>query len=102
MRRDWPDARLRADGLAITSTWDPTGPVVIAGLGRKARVQYGDGPADAWERAMIAPAQRRGHRVCYRRKQDDAPVPAGVTLAPAGPIERVLNGAGLVITWHSN
>lgn len=103
MQKDFPAGRLEADRIPVANRWNPTGPVVVAGLGRKARVQYGEATVAQWEAEMIAAAQRRWNRpVQYRRKQQDAPVPAGGVLASDGPIEQVLAGASLVVTWHSN
>lgn len=103
MRRMEPRARFLADRVAVSDRWNPDGPVVIAGIGRKARVQYGDA-VDVWERAMIAEARARWDcRVLYRRKQADAPTLAGVPQVDCtSPIEQVLAGARLVVTWHSN
>lgn len=104
MRRDWPASRLTADRVLIADRWSPTGPVIVAGLGRKARVQYGEDVVEAWERGMLEQASARwpGRRVLYRKKQADAPVPSGAVAASNRPIEELLDGASLVITWHSN
>lgn len=104
MARDWPVTRLEADQVPMADAWKPDGPVIVAGIGRKARVQYGGAQIAEWEAEMIRACRLRWPQkpVLYRRKQADAPVPAGVTLASDGPIERVLAGASLVITWHSN
>lgn len=104
MRRAWSPSRFQADGIAVEDRWSPTGPVIVAGLGRKARVQYGTDVVAAWEVDQIARARQLwpDRPVVFRRKQQDAPVPAGVTLAPDGPIDRVLEGASLLVTWHSN
>lgn len=103
MRRDWPTDRLTADRVTITDTWNPRGPIVVAGLGQKARVQYGAAVVDAWEAEMVkACAARVGRPVWYRSKRNDLPVPPYAIAAPPGEIERVLAGAALVITWHSN
>jgi hypothetical protein len=101
MRRQEPDTRLKADRVPVADRWNPDGPVIVAGIGRKARVQYG-AAVEQWEGQMIAEAQRRGKVVQYRRKQPDAPVPQGVPLAPDRPIDAALSGASLVVTWHSN
>jgi hypothetical protein len=90
MRRDWPTSRLQADRIVVSDGWDPQGPVVIAGIGAKATVQYG-GQVAAWEAAMAAEAHRRGARVLHRPK-----------LGASRPIEQTLRGASLVCTWHSN
>lgn len=105
MRRDWPRIRFENDqlytGVAVADVWKTDGPVIVAGIGEKARVQYGDA-VSAWERTMIDEARRRGRTVWYRPKKPDQPAPTGVLRAPTGPIESVLTGASLVCTWHSN
>lgn len=104
MRRAWPSTRLAADGIACMDRWNPSGPVVIAGLGDKARVQYGANVVDMWEQAMAdACATRWPNRaVVYRRKRPGASVPGWARLASDGPIDTALTGASLVVTWHSN
>lgn len=104
MRRDWPVSRFRGDGVAVSDVWNPDGPVIVAGLGRKARVQYGESVVLGWEAEMLRACAERwpSRRVLYRRKQADAPVPAGAPLASDRPIEDVLAGASLLVTWHSN
>lgn len=105
MRRDWPASRLQADRIITGDRWNPKGPVVIAGIGRKARVQYGEAVIDQWERQMLAAVAARWPRrpILYRKKQQDAPVPADARVASlTQPIDDVVTGASLVITWHSN
>jgi len=84
--------------------WDPTGPVVIAGIGDKARVQYGANVVDEWEADMMrACAARWSRPIIYRPKKSDSPVPAWATRVSRAPvIHTALRGASLVITWHSN
>lgn len=103
LRKTWPADRFIADRVPVAETWKPNGPVIVAGIGRKARVQYGDVVGD-WERSMMAQAAERwpGRRILYRKKQQDSPVPAGAEQAPNTPIDQLLTGASLVITWHSN
>jgi hypothetical protein len=91
LRGDWPMSRWDASGLACESAWDPRGPVIVAGIGDKARIQYGRQVAD-WETAMTLEARRRGYRVVYRPKLRHQ----------LTPIETALRGAAAVITWHSN
>ncbi|HEX8030282.1 MAG TPA: hypothetical protein VF491_17530 [Vicinamibacterales bacterium] len=103
MRRDWPANRLAADRVLVADRWNPDGPVIVAGIGRKARVQYGDA-VERWEREMLNASAARwpGRTILYRRKQADAPVPIGVAMTSDGPIDDVLSGASLLVTWHSN
>jgi hypothetical protein len=104
MRRDLPAARFLADKVPIANLWNPTGPVVIAGLGDKARVQYGAATVDRWEEFMARSCALRwpGRPVVYRRKKHGSPVPPWASPTSLQPIEDVLKGASLVITWHSN
>ncbi len=103
MRRDWPAERRDADPVRTGSFWDPSGPVIVAGIGAKARIQYGVDATLAWEAAQIADARRRfGRHVLYRRKKATDPLPRGAVLAPELTIDQLLLGASLVITWHSN
>lgn len=90
LRRTWPTSRFEADRIGVSNGWDPRGPVIVAGIGVKATVQYGDQVA-LWEAAMTADAHRRGYRVQHRPKQ-----------GASAPIEQTLRGASLCITWHSN
>lgn len=102
MRRDWPRDRFAADQVRVADLWKPNGPIVIAGLGRKAREQYGCA-VEAWERDMFARVKGYGRPVRYRVKPGDTrSCPSDVTQSLTGPIETVLTGASLVITWHSN
>lgn len=95
LRKNWPRDRFLADGVTVTDGCDATGPIIVAGLGRKARVQYGEDRILVWETAMLRACESRWSRpIWYRRKQDDAPVPPGAVLAPSGSIERVLTSGG--------
>jgi hypothetical protein len=100
MRRDWPSSRFSEDAPVVRHAWKQEGPVIIAGLGAKAKVQYG-AAVDHWEAEMIAEVKARGWSVLYRPKKMGT-VPSGVSTTSNGPIESVLQGASLVITWHSN
>lgn len=106
MRQDRPPSRLLADRVTVADHWKPTGPIVLAGLGDKARVQYGAATVDAWEREMAAACQARwpGRSIIYRKKKATSAAPAWAASVSSGasPIEAGLNGASLVITWHSN
>lgn len=103
MRRDWSRDRFLADRVPVANLWNPKGPILIAGIGRKASAQYGSDVVLAWETAMIAACRARWSRpVHYRRKQSTAPVPAGVSMTGTEPIDQALKGVSLVITWHSN
>lgn len=100
LRSEWSKGRWQQDPAPIADRWNPNGPVVVAGIGAKAKVQYGADVVEAWERDMIATCQARGRQVRYRPKPGH---PSATDLPRAdGMIEAALAGAALVITWHSN
>jgi hypothetical protein len=102
MRKDRPDTRWRAEGLRTENVWNPDGPVIVAGIGDKAKLQYGS-MVDTWERDQIAACKARGWKVQYRPKKRDGSGPPGIFVASSAvPIETALRGASLVMTWHSN
>lgn len=102
MRKDWPASRLLADGIVCSDQWNPDGHVLVAGIGPKAKVQYGAAIVETWEAEMIAACRARGRVVRYRRKNARGDAPIGVPAADTGSIEAALAGASLLVTWHSN
>ncbi len=100
MKRPMPLTRLLADAVPILNTWNPDGPVIVAGIGEKAGVQYGSTAVREWESSVISQVKAAGRPVFYRPKKQ-GPVP-GVPQAKAGPIDGALAGASCVVTWHSN
>ncbi|MGE0362805.1 MAG: hypothetical protein AB7R67_18980 [Vicinamibacterales bacterium] len=105
MRQPFTRDRLLADRVPVADAWSPTGPVIVAGLGDKARVQYGAPAVDAWERQMIAICRERwpGRPIVYRKKKAGSPVPADLQVSSLStPIDEALKEASLLITWHSN
>lgn len=92
------------DGIVLTNEWNPDGPIVIAGLGPKALVQYGAEQIAEWEADMMRACVARWSKpVIYRPKKAENVAPAWATrISRSGDIESVLRGASLVITWHSN
>lgn len=104
MRQALPVTRVVNDQVSVTHEWNPDGPIVIAGIGPKALVQYGAGTVTEWEADMMRICTARWAKpIIYRPKKDENVVPAWATrVARGGAIESVLSGASLVITWHSN
>lgn len=104
MSHDWPVDRFVADGVAVSDAWDPTGPIIVAGIGEKATTQYGADVVAGWERAQIARCQAQWSRpIRYRFKKTPRTPPIGTSLcSSSSPIDAILAGASLVITWHSN
>jgi len=103
MRKDWPRDRFDREGIQVADRWNPKGPIIVAGIGPKATTQYGDTVVQGWERAQIARCQARWTRpIGYRMKKPGASIPAGTSICSMNPIDTIISGASLVITWHSN
>lgn len=101
MQRDWPSTRLAADRIGTGAAWHPQGPIIIAGVGPKALVQYGRAVAE-WEAAMITACRPFGRPLHYRPKKHSCPNPTTLLRRDDASIDAVLNGASLLVTWHSN
>jgi hypothetical protein len=105
MRQEMPSSRFIADRVPVASTWNPSGPIVIAGLGDKARVQYGADTIDRWEASMAHQCRARWPKrpIVYRKKRAISPTPGWASNVLVGDvIDQALRGKSLVITWHSN
>lgn len=102
MRRDLPKERWKALGIGLRADWEDDGPVIVVGMGPKARLYYGHTPL-GWERAMIDRVRRAmpGRPVLYRPKPGHAERIDGVQNA-SGPIEQVLANCSLAVCHHSN
>lgn len=92
-------------GIKLRDDYNPSGPVIVVGMGPKSR--QGLGIFD-WERRTLDSAAKRfpNHRIIYRRKDGRRLVkPDGVKwhdIDGATPIHDLLRGASLVIARHSN
>lgn len=80
---------------------DPTGPIILAGIGPKQRA-YMNGVM--WEEAKLTELQRRfpGREIVYRPKPNRPFPRLPVRTIASGPIEQALKGASLVACLHSN
>lgn len=94
MRSALSSVRFTTDLPRMGNLWRENGPVLIAGIGKKAQAQYGAETVDAWEDQMAAACRARWPRRAIVRR------PKPLTVGP--PVDGALNGASLVITWHSN
>lgn len=94
MAREWSKSRLRNDAPLIVDAWKPTGPIVVAGIGRKAQAQYGAAMVETWEAEMMA--------ACRARWPERAIIQRPKPMGPCPSIEQALRGASLLVTWHSN
>ena len=98
--RPEPASRWEATGISLRSDYDPSGPAVIVGLGKKALSVHGLHSLE-WENRALQQVRAMGMKPSFRPKRSRYPVLNKVPVA-AGKIEQVLKGAGLVICRHSN
>lgn len=103
MRQRWSSDRLEADRIHMAQAWHQDGHVIVAGIGTKATVQYGEAVVAHWEAARIAECRALGYtRILYRHKRHHGAIPDGTMRCSAAEIDEVLQGCALVVTWHSN
>lgn len=100
-----PD-RLRQYGLAARDTYNPDGPVILVGMGKKGCLNAGVKLGE-WEAKALAVARERWpqRRIHYRpkvRREGYPALPGADATTADGPILDVLNGASLVLCQHSN
>lgn len=98
--------RLRQYGLAARDTYNPDGPVILVGMGKKGCLNAGVKLGE-WEAKALAIARERWphRRVHYRpkvRREGFPPLPGSDATVADGPIMDVLKGASLVMCQHSN
>lgn len=82
-----PD-RWEAAGITLRDHYNPSGPILLAGLGRKANALYPEWEAGA---VLATKARHPGRRVEFRHKIRRGP-----------PIGEALRGKSLVVCRHSN
>jgi hypothetical protein len=94
--------RFAESGIRLRDDFGPHGPVVLCGMGWKAKRVFAGGSMD-WEEATLARirAAYPGRRVIFKPKRDVDPVPRGVPVF-RGTIEEALRGASLLVCRHSN
>lgn len=110
MRKRRPDVRLLRDhGFSIVPQFDPGHgqDILLAGIGTKARHQYGADVVREWEQAMVVSARLlwgNDRRILYRPKPNHpTPPPAGAILVRNDvAISQQLFDVSIVVTWHSN
>lgn len=88
---------------ALREDADPTGPVLIVGIGPKSCRLYGLAHMQ-WERRALQQVRQRypGRRILWRPKgKDRTPLP-GAEMVAGPPIDQVLRGCSLVVARHSN
>lgn len=92
--------RWALNGTALREDANPSGPVLLIGLGRKSREYLG---ASTWERDAHARLRIRfpGRRIIFRPKGRDA-LRLKCEADATTPIADLLRGASLVVCRHSN
>lgn len=95
-------ARLDELGVLMTEEQDPTGPVIVIGMGPKSRDHLG---LQDWEITTLKQARERfpGREILYRpkpRRIMDSHIKWKLSLG--GNIKEALRGASLVVCRHSN
>lgn len=101
IRAESPE-RFAATGIELRDDYDPDGPIVLVGIGRKQRAWLGIGTQE-WERKTLRKLRKRfgdDRDIIFRPKRPED-TPAG-TRVVHGPIEDVIRGASLVVCHHSN
>lgn len=87
--------------VSLRDDYDPKGPIILVGLGPKTRAVVQD---KNWENLKFTQLRRRfpGKRIIFRPKPRRAHPPIPCEVDAHSPIEKVLNGASLVVVRHSN
>lgn len=100
IRKESPD-RWNATGIELREDHDPSGPIILVGMGRKQCVLMGIGWQD-WERKKLEELKARfpGRRIVFRPKRETDRLDGAPSIL--GTIEQVLQGASLVVCHHSN
>lgn len=95
-----PSDRWEATGFSLRNEYKKDGPIILVGLGRKTRIQFGF-EGLAWELRTLAAirAAYPKREVLYRPKKMERM--QGVR-SLSGPIEQAIKGASLVVCKHSN
>lgn len=97
---EMPADRWNQTGMLLREDFNPKGPIILVGMGRKSRAQFGY-EGQAWEMGKLQEIQRQfpGRRVLYRPKKPEVWQASQIS---SGPIETALRGASLVVCRHSN
>lgn len=93
-------ARFDKQSMKITNTYDPSGPIILVGLGPKSRHMD-----RTWEEDKLIEIEEQlpGREVIYRPKPNRPYPPVAVKkVDDKTPIDQLLVGASLVVTRHSN
>jgi len=103
MMMPMPNDRWEMAHISLRNDYDPDGPIILVGTGNKERNRLGlDG--SQWELSKLADVQKTypGKKIVYRPKGDSREPLGDCLIASGGKIEKVINGASLVVVKHSN
>jgi hypothetical protein len=94
-------ARFDERGIELRDDYDPDGPIILCGLGRKQRAAMSI-PGQSWEHKTLARLRRQfpNRQIVFRPKRPEPTLP-GCSLS-RGTIEEALRGASLLVCAHSN
>lgn len=98
---EMPGERWASAGIELRDDGNKNGPIVLVGIGKKSRDQFGLAGQE-WELRALK-AVRKTHpkrKIVYRPKKGEETLAGCVSVY--GPIEEVLCGASLVVCRHSN
>lgn len=98
--RQMDGSRFAADRIQLRDDYDPRGPIILAALGRKTRLILNDADR-SWERSTLEALRSiyPNKTILYRAKRQESFPPLK---SINGDIEKVLQGASLVVCKHSN
>lgn len=96
--------RFEVHGIPLREDYQPGGPVIVVGMGRKSREGLG---LHSWEARTLRQARERfrGRKIIYRPKPTARGRSDGVQwpdIDALSPVAQLLAGASLVICRHSN
>lgn len=94
-------ARWAEHGIALREDFNPSGPIILVGLGAKSRIYL---EADDWELEKLEELERRfpGRRIIHRPKPGQEFRRLRCDRDETTPISDLLCGASLVVARHSN
>lgn len=100
---DNPAGRFVRTRLKLQNFYNPEGHILLCGMGRKSRDQYGFS-GNNWERGQIDKIRKLypDRDIVYRSKPKQPEVISGTRNGNTGSIEQHLKGCALVVCYHSN
>jgi hypothetical protein len=99
--RDMPGERWKVANIPLRDDGNPSGHIVLVGMGRKSRAQFAMQDR-AWEKSALASIRKiyPQKEIVYKPKRPEDAIKGCRTMD--GPIQDALLGASLVVCRHSN